>query len=150
MPTRLAEEGWGDLDAIMVNPPDESSVSRRAWSDQANTRGEFGTRSERSAQSRTYPLKVADKNRYYRPVARDETDREQEQARGVAMDERQLEDRWLSVEEICVYLGVSKDTVYKWIDKKGMPAHRVGRLWKFKKEEVDQWVRSGGADVSPG
>ena len=66
------------------------------------------------------------------------------------MDERQLEDRWLSVEEICVYLGVSKDTVYKWIDKKGMPAHRVGRLWKFKKEEVDQWVRSGGADVSPG
>jgi excisionase family DNA binding protein len=58
------------------------------------------------------------------------------------------EDRWLSVEDICTYLGVSKDTIYKWIDKKGMPAHRVGRLWKFRKEEVDQWVRSGGAAES--
>jgi len=26
-----------------------------------------------------------------------------------------------------------------------MPAHKVGRLWKFKIEEVDEWVRKGGA-----
>ena len=26
-----------------------------------------------------------------------------------------------------------------------MPAHKVGSLWKFKKEEIDDWVRSGGA-----
>jgi excisionase family DNA binding protein len=57
-----------------------------------------------------------------------------------------IEDRWLSVEEICKYLGVSNDTVYKWIDKHGMPAHRMGRLWKFKKDEVDEWVKTGGAD----
>ncbi|MBW2000485.1 MAG: helix-turn-helix domain-containing protein [Deltaproteobacteria bacterium] len=56
-----------------------------------------------------------------------------------------MEDRWLSVDEICQYLGISRDTVYKWIDQKDMPAHRVGRLWKFRKEEVDEWVRSGGA-----
>jgi excisionase family DNA binding protein len=53
--------------------------------------------------------------------------------------------RWLSVEEIAEYLGVSKDTVYAWISKRSMPAHRIGRLWKFKAEEVDVWVRSGGA-----
>jgi excisionase family DNA binding protein len=53
--------------------------------------------------------------------------------------------RWLSVEEIAAYLGVSRDTVYAWINKKNMPSHRVGRLWKFKTEEVDSWVRSGGA-----
>ncbi|WP_081019839.1 helix-turn-helix domain-containing protein [Ralstonia solanacearum] len=53
--------------------------------------------------------------------------------------------RWLSVEEIAEYLGVSKDTVYAWISKRNMPAHRVGRLWKFKSDEVDEWVRSGGA-----
>ena len=48
-----------------------------------------------------------------------------------------MEDRWLSVEEIGQYLGVSKDTVYTWINKKKMPAHKIGRLWKFKKDEVD-------------
>jgi len=45
----------------------------------------------------------------------------------------EMEDRWLSVEEIGKYLGVSSDTVYRWIDKHKMPAHRMGRLWKFKR-----------------
>ena len=57
----------------------------------------------------------------------------------------EIEDRWLSVDEICKYLGVSSDTVYRWIDKSRMPAHRMGRLWKFKKDEVDAWVKAGGA-----
>lgn len=50
--------------------------------------------------------------------------------------------------EICQHLGVSNDTVYKWIDKHNMPAHRMGRLWKFKKTEVDIWVKGGGATVA--
>lgn len=57
----------------------------------------------------------------------------------------EMEDRWLSVGDICTYLGVSNDTVYRWIEKQDMPAHRVGRLWKFKKEQVDAWVEAGGA-----
>ncbi|HQV21908.1 MAG: helix-turn-helix domain-containing protein [Moraxellaceae bacterium] len=56
-----------------------------------------------------------------------------------------MADRWLSISEICQYLGVSSDTIYKWIEKKAMPAHKIGRLWKFKKNEVDDWVRSGQA-----
>ena len=56
-----------------------------------------------------------------------------------------MADRWLSISEICQYLGVSSDTIYKWIEKKSMPAHKIGRLWKFKKNEVDDWVRSGQA-----
>jgi len=56
-----------------------------------------------------------------------------------------MEDRWLSVEEIGQYLGVSSDTVYRWIEKRAMPAHRLGRRWKFKKVEVDEWVKAGEA-----
>ena len=36
-------------------------------------------------------------------------------------------------------------TVLIWIAKRGMPASKVGRLWKFKVSEVDAWVKSGGA-----
>lgn len=57
----------------------------------------------------------------------------------------EIKDRWLSINDICNYLGVSNDTVYKWISKHEMPAHRMGRLWKFKKDEVDEWVKAGGA-----
>lgn len=56
-----------------------------------------------------------------------------------------VEDRRLSVEEIAEYLDVSRDTAYRWLSKKGLPGHRIGRLWKFKREEVDEWVRAGGA-----
>ncbi len=61
------------------------------------------------------------------------------------METRRTDDRWLSVEEIAEHLGVTRDSVYRWIEKLGLPAHKVGKLWKFKKDEVDGWVRSGQA-----
>lgn len=54
---------------------------------------------------------------------------------------------WLSADAIAMHLGVTKDTVYAWISEKGMPAHRVGRLWKFQATEIDDWVRSDGANA---
>lgn len=56
-----------------------------------------------------------------------------------------MEDRWLSVSEIAEYLGVVRESVYRWLAKGSMPGHKLGRHWKFRREEVDEWVRSGGA-----
>jgi len=46
---------------------------------------------------------------------------------------------------VASHLGVAKDSVYRWIEAKGLPAHRVGRLWKFRLSEIDEWVHAGGA-----
>ena len=54
-----------------------------------------------------------------------------------------MDNRWVSVEEVAKHLGIARDTVYRWIDKRGLPAHQVGRLWKFQLSEVDEWVKSG-------
>jgi excisionase family DNA binding protein len=51
---------------------------------------------------------------------------------------------WVSVDDLARHLGVAKDSVYRWIDRKGLPAEKVGKLWKFKLTEVDEWVRAGG------
>ena len=56
-----------------------------------------------------------------------------------------MAERWLSVDEIAAHLGVNPDTIYKWITRKSMPAHKLGRLWKFLASEVDQWVKGGHA-----
>lgn len=56
-----------------------------------------------------------------------------------------VSDRYLSLEEVADYIGVKKDTLYRWAAKGLTPAHKIGRLWKFKKDEVDEWVKSGKA-----
>jgi excisionase family DNA binding protein len=60
-----------------------------------------------------------------------------------------MADRWLSVDEIAAHLGISRDTVYKWIKRRDLPAHKTGRLWKFRIDEVDAWVRTGRSRQSP-
>jgi excisionase family DNA binding protein len=57
-----------------------------------------------------------------------------------------MTESWVSVEQVAEHLGVTRDSVYRWIDRKRLPAHRVGRLWKFKLSDVDDWVRAGGAN----
>ena len=42
-------------------------------------------------------------------------------------------------------MGVSKETVYRWLERGKIPAHRMGKLWKFKPSEVDEWIKRGGA-----
>ena len=56
-----------------------------------------------------------------------------------------MPDPWVDVDQVAEHLGVARDTVYRWIDAKGLPAHRVGRLWKFRLSEIDEWVETGGA-----
>lgn len=59
-----------------------------------------------------------------------------------------MSEPWVSVDEVSGHLGVAKDTIYRWIETRDLPAHRVGRLWKFKLSEVDAWIQRGGADDS--
>lgn len=53
---------------------------------------------------------------------------------------------WVTAQQVSKHLGIAKDTVYRWRERKSLPAHKVGRLWKFQLSEVDEWVRAGGAD----
>ena len=54
-------------------------------------------------------------------------------------------ERWLTVEQIADHLQVSKETIYRWLDRGKIPAHRIGRQWRFQATEVDEWVRHGEA-----
>ena len=57
-------------------------------------------------------------------------------------------DRWISIEEAAQYLGVSKDAIRNWIKKSNtIPAHKIGKLWKFKKSELDIWIKTGQSKI---
>ena len=55
-----------------------------------------------------------------------------------------IDDKWIGIEAAAEYLDVNKDSIRNWIKKEfGIPAHQIGKQWKFKKSELDEWVKSG-------
>ena len=58
-----------------------------------------------------------------------------------------INDSWISLEDAANYLGVKKETVRSWIKKTDIPAHKIGKLWKFKKSELDTWGKSGKSAI---
>lgn len=56
-------------------------------------------------------------------------------------------ENWIGIEEAAKHLGVTKDTIRNWIKKNNIPAHKIGKLWKFKISELDEWVRSGKSAI---
>lgn len=60
------------------------------------------------------------------------------------MANNQITDNYINIEEAAEYIGVSVITIRGWIKRKNdFPAHKVGKLWKFKKTELDEWISSG-------
>ena len=56
-------------------------------------------------------------------------------------------ERWIGIEEVAEYLGVKPSTVRDWIKKTDIPANKIGKQWKFKKSELDEWVKSGKSAI---
>lgn len=55
-----------------------------------------------------------------------------------------LNDNYISIDEAAEYLGIKTVTLRNWIKKdEHIPAHKIGKLWKFKRSELDAWVNSG-------
>ena len=54
---------------------------------------------------------------------------------------------WVSVGDVAKHFGVARDSVYRWIKGRGLPAHKSSRLWKFTLSEADEGVRAASADA---
>ncbi len=60
-----------------------------------------------------------------------------------------LDDGYIGIDEAANYLGIKIITLRGWIKKKEieLPAHKIGKLWKFKRSELDAWVQSGKSAI---
>jgi len=52
-----------------------------------------------------------------------------------------MTDKLMTVDEVAEYLRVKASTVYKWAKDGKIPAAKIGRLWRFDREEIQMWVR---------
>lgn len=56
------------------------------------------------------------------------------------------EESWIGTNEAAEFLGVKPATIRDWIRKgKDIPRQKVGKAWKFKYSELEEWARSGNA-----
>ncbi|MGO5307776.1 helix-turn-helix domain-containing protein [Agathobacter sp. LCP21S3_B2] len=58
-----------------------------------------------------------------------------------------VSDVWIGIDQAASYMGVSKETIRSWIKKTDIPAHKIGKLWKFKRSELDAWIKSGRSAI---
>ncbi len=59
-----------------------------------------------------------------------------------------IPDNYISIDEAAEYLGIKTVTLRNWLKKEnGIPAHKIGKLWKFKRSELDTWVQSGKSEL---
>jgi len=56
-------------------------------------------------------------------------------------------DNYISVEEAAEYLGIKPVTLRTWIKKTDIPTRKIGKQWKFKRSELDEWVNSGKSAI---
>lgn len=59
-----------------------------------------------------------------------------------------INEKWISLDEAASYLGIKPVTLRNWIKKDiGVPAHKIGKMWKFRCSELDEWVTSGKSEI---
>jgi excisionase family DNA binding protein len=51
----------------------------------------------------------------------------------------------MNIRQASQYLGVSPDTLYKYVQQGSLPAFKLGNRWRFKKSKLDEWMEAQSA-----
>jgi excisionase family DNA binding protein len=64
--------------------------------------------------------------------------------KGITMaDSREV----MNIRQASQYLGVSPDTLYKYVNEQKIPAFKLGNRWRFKKSKLDQWMEEKSTQI---
>jgi excisionase family DNA binding protein len=55
----------------------------------------------------------------------------------------------MNIRQAALYLGVSPDTLYKYVNEQKIPAFKLGNRWRFKKSKIDQWMEEKSTETEP-
>jgi excisionase family DNA binding protein len=72
--------------------------------------------------------------------------RARKQGSGNMADSREV----MNIRQASQYLGVSPDTLYKYVGEQKIPAFKLGNRWRFKKSKLDQWMEDKSSQMEPG
>jgi len=67
------------------------------------------------------------------------------ESKGTMADSREV----MNIRQASQYLGVSPDTLYKYVGEQKIPAFKLGNRWRFKKSRLDQWMEEKSSEMEP-
>jgi excisionase family DNA binding protein len=56
--------------------------------------------------------------------------------------------RFITLDELSIYLSLSKNTIYSWVNQGKIPYHKVSRLLRFDLIKIDEWMKEKGIPMS--
>ena len=59
-----------------------------------------------------------------------------------------INDKWLTVDDLANYLKMGRTKLYTMAQKGDIPGNKIGKQWRFDREEIDEWIKSGRAEES--
>ena len=72
-------------------------------------------------------------------------ERQAGESKGTMADSREV----MNIRQASQYLGVSPDTLYKYVGEQKIPAFKLGNRWRFKKSKLDQWMEEKSMEMEP-
>ena len=61
-----------------------------------------------------------------------------------------MQENLLTTEQVARYLKIDKFTVYRLVTQKKIPAFKVGNQWRFKKNQLEDWLKQNSNLASRG
>jgi excisionase family DNA binding protein len=55
----------------------------------------------------------------------------------------------MTLREASHYLGISPDTLYKYLSEQSIPAFKLGNRWRFKRDLLDRWMERKSEHAQP-
>ena len=52
------------------------------------------------------------------------------------------QEQLMDIKEVATYLQLKKSTIYTWVQEGVLPSFRLGRVWRFRRAELDEWLES--------
>jgi excisionase family DNA binding protein len=50
--------------------------------------------------------------------------------------------RLMTITELSEYLSLQKQTIYNWLHQKKISGLKVGKVWRFDRKYIDEWLKN--------
>lgn len=59
-----------------------------------------------------------------------------------------MKDEIMTIKELSLYLKINEKTIYKLAKQGKLPGVKIGGMWRFKKEAIDNWIMNTGKQIT--